>query len=225
MRCRTCAACAGWAEWRGCATALRSTRRGGEPMHSPRASPPTTRRQRRGGRGVRGGPRAAGALGARGGALLCSPAPPAAPPCCRAGAGGPGGGRLRAALVSIEVGLATVLVVGAALLVTSFSRLMNVDPGFRPEGALLVRLTLPARGDSLDFIDLYQRLLDAAAAVPGVSAVGAVQSAPLRGDGGERWSFAIAGARAPRPAQRQPPRHFPSAPASSQPCAPRSSPA
>jgi predicted permease len=127
-------------------------------------------------------------------------------------AGAPGGGQLRAALVSIEVGLATVLVVGAALLVTSFSRLMNVDPGFRPEGALLVRLTLPARGDSLDFIDLYQRLLDAAAAVSGVSAVGAVKSAPLRGDGGERWSFAIGGEPAPATGQEPTAEAFPISP-------------
>jgi predicted permease len=94
--------------------------------------------------------------------------------------------RLRAALVICETALSLLLVVGAGLLLRSFSRILQVDPGFRPEGVLTLRVSLPdatyskpeqARGFYRELIDRVQRL-------PGVQAVGAVSALPLSGQGG-----------------------------------------
>ncbi len=54
-------------------------------------------------------------------------------------------GRLRSALVVVEVTFALVLLGGAGLLARSFMQLANVDPGFIPENATLMRLSLPQR--------------------------------------------------------------------------------
>jgi putative ABC transport system permease protein len=63
--------------------------------------------------------------------------------------GGRGGvgdrvGRLRPVLITLQVALALVLLVGAGLLVRSFAALQATEPGFRTENVLSFRLTLPA---------------------------------------------------------------------------------
>jgi predicted permease len=55
------------------------------------------------------------------------------------------GGRLRAALAISEVALALVLLIGAGLLVRSFARLVDVDPGYDPANVLTARVDLPER--------------------------------------------------------------------------------
>ena len=54
---------------------------------------------------------------------------------------------MRAALVVAEMALAVVLLTGAGLLIRSFLALTRVDPGFRPSGAMALRVTLQGAGD------------------------------------------------------------------------------
>jgi predicted permease len=97
----------------------------------------------------------------------------------RAGARGSTGGtaqRLRSALVVVEVGLAVILVAGAALAAKSLVRLLAVDPGFRPANALVVTITVPS-------VQHYTATLDAIRRIPGVEAAGSIRDLPLQGSG------------------------------------------
>jgi putative ABC transport system permease protein len=91
--------------------------------------------------------------------------------------------RLRSALVVAELALALVLLTGAALLIVSFNRLINVSPGFQPAQLVITRVTLPAsrygqHARTVAFFDaLYERLLG----TPGVQRVGATTSLPFDG--------------------------------------------
>ena len=104
----------------------------------------------------------------------------------RDGANGTVGGRrahrTRTMLVVVEVALAVLLLVGAALLVQTFVRLSRVDPGFRPEGVLTLEIVLPGsaypdRAPAAFFSTLLERLR----ALPGVTAAGATSGLPLSG--------------------------------------------
>lgn len=104
----------------------------------------------------------------------------------RAGARGTVGGtgqKLRKGLVIAEVALAVILVVGAGLATKSFARLTSVDPGFRPENALVVNLSTPDFDTPAARLDYYYRVLEAIGAVPGVQAAGSARDIPLRGVG------------------------------------------
>ena len=114
----------------------------------------------------------------------------------RAGARGAVGGtgqRLRSALVVAEVALAVILVVGAGLALRSFVRLLDVDPGFRPENVLAVKLSIPDRYSDDRREGYYQALLDQVAAVPGVQIVGAAKNLPLKGTGEPRQGITVQG--------------------------------
>ena len=81
--------------------------------------------------------------------------------------------RLQRALVSVEVALALILLVGGGLLINSFSRLTRVDTGFEPEGVLSMRLTLPwEEYDGPAIGAFFQTLEEEVEAIPGVDAVG-----------------------------------------------------
>ena len=111
----------------------------------------------------------------------------------RAGARGSvgAGHRLRGALVIGEVALAAILAVGAGLATRSFAHLLNVDPGFRPEHLLTVKLSIPSSYFDADRAQAYyQEILARVGAVPGVRAVGSAKYLPLRGTG-EPWPSLI----------------------------------
>jgi putative ABC transport system permease protein len=59
------------------------------------------------------------------------------------GIAGPSGTLVRRAIVVAQMALATMLLVGAALLLQSFVRLQQVRPGFDPEGVITARISLP----------------------------------------------------------------------------------
>jgi putative ABC transport system permease protein len=103
-----------------------------------------------------------------------------------------GRGRTRSALVIVEVGLSLVLLIGAGLLVKSFSRLMDVDPGFDPDHLLTFNLGLPSATDSARQLAFYRQVLQQLQGLPGVQSVGAVSRLPLSGGNSSR-SFNAAG--------------------------------
>jgi putative ABC transport system permease protein len=97
---------------------------------------------------------------------------------------GRAGLRVRNTLVSLEVGLSATLLVTAALLSTSFVRLMSVDRGFDVERVLALDLSLPGQkyAKGADRSAFYQRLLERAANLPGVQSASMVSVLPLQGE-------------------------------------------
>jgi predicted permease len=91
--------------------------------------------------------------------------------------------RLRATLVTAEIALAVILVVGAGLLVRSLARLRAVDPGFDPQGIVTFYMDPPAadQHNPAKLAALYQRVEDAVRALPGVTDVALVNFLPLSG--------------------------------------------
>ena len=98
----------------------------------------------------------------------------------RAGTESHGRKRLRGLLVVAEVALTLVLLVGAGLLLKSFLRLQDVNPGFRPDHLLTAQISLPpARyNDDQKIIAFHQDLLNRTKNLPGVQAAGMSMSLP-----------------------------------------------
>jgi len=95
-----------------------------------------------------------------------------------------GTGRLGAALTIAEVALSLLLLVGAGLLIRSFTLLLDVNPGFNPRGVLAVQLNLPsARYTEVRTRQFYGQLLDRLGNLPGVESAGAARSLPVLGSG------------------------------------------
>ena len=89
--------------------------------------------------------------------------------------------RIFGALVTAQFGLAVVLLIGGGLLVRSFNKLLNVDPGFNAEHVLTLGTSLPANAypQGSDVRSFYTRLLASLEQLPGVSAVAASADLPL----------------------------------------------
>ena len=106
-----------------------------------------------------------------------------------------GSHRTRNALVVAEMALAVVLLVGAGLLIHSFVRLINVDPGFNPERVVAFNLSLPStkyqyerdvRAAVADLTDRIRKL-------PGTREVGVTFGRPLDNSGMMRTIFEVDG--------------------------------
>ena len=78
-----------------------------------------------------------------------------------------------------------ILLVGAGLLIKSFARLQNVNPGFSSDNVLTAQLSLPATRypDANARRAFWKRLVDNARALPGVTAVGLTSNVPFNGNG------------------------------------------
>ncbi|HSJ65182.1 MAG TPA: ABC transporter permease [Gemmatimonadaceae bacterium] len=103
----------------------------------------------------------------------------------RTGGGSASTGRVRGALVAAQVALTVVLLVGATLLGRSFVRLMEVDPGFRTDGALLMTVSHPFPAtpeDEARLTSFHGELLDRLSRLPGISRVGAANDLPMGGN-------------------------------------------
>jgi putative ABC transport system permease protein len=112
----------------------------------------------------------------------------------RGSTGGVRRNRVRNALVISEIALALVLLVGSGLLLKSFIRLQNVNPGFDPRNVLTMEVSLPvaqyARGRPV--ADFYAELIRRVRAIPGVETAGLTSILPLSGTNSDS-SFAIEG--------------------------------
>lgn len=94
--------------------------------------------------------------------------------------GSVGSARLRDALVGLQSAVAVVLLSGAALLTTSFVRLVRVDPGFDADRVVAVRLgLLPKEYDAERRGLLVDRLLERIRALPGVEHAAVTPNLPL----------------------------------------------
>lgn len=87
----------------------------------------------------------------------------------------------RSALVVCQVSLAFVLLIGAGLMTLSFSRVLNVDPGFQPEGVLTAQFSLSESryADDAARMAFVSRLMEEVRAIPGVKHAGATTYLPF----------------------------------------------
>lgn len=87
----------------------------------------------------------------------------------------------RLLLVAVEVAMALMLLIGAALLLQSFARLQHVDTGFTAGDAITFSLQLPAASypEWLDVSHFYQELVDRLSTVPGVDSAAVAAFLPF----------------------------------------------
>src|SRR5208282_2021325 len=110
---------------------------------------------------------------------------------------GPDHRRMRAIFVIVEVALSVMLLVGAGLLVRSFQRVLNINPGFRPEHILTASIDLPPDEYSRDerVTSFYKQLMDKLRETPGIAAAGGSTDLPLLG--GWTHAFTVEGYQPP----------------------------
>jgi predicted permease len=99
----------------------------------------------------------------------------------RGGSIGSRGGRSLRLLVAAEAAVCLMVLAGGGLLLRSFIRVLDVDPGFRPAGVLTTEITLPQQkyGKPEQSRTFFHAALERVRAVPGVEAAGAVSALPL----------------------------------------------
>jgi len=112
----------------------------------------------------------------------------------RGSTAGPGHHRLRGSLISMEIALALLLLVGAGLLLRSFSRLQEIPPGLQPDHLFVADLPISqstyARPEQR--FQFFDRVVDRARSLPGVRSAAAASFLPVSGGGG-LLHFNIAG--------------------------------
>ncbi|MGI8497702.1 MAG: ADOP family duplicated permease [Gemmatimonadaceae bacterium] len=93
---------------------------------------------------------------------------------------------VRSTLVTAQVSLALVLLAAAGLMLRSFQRLRDVQPGFDPRGVVTMSVALPySQYQSYESVNaFYERVAAELRSLPGVTAVGMTQVLPLDGQDG-----------------------------------------
>jgi putative ABC transport system permease protein len=124
----------------------------------------------------------------------------------RAGARGtrthPSANRAKQAIVVAEVALAVTLLTGAGLLLHSFTKLLSIDPGFRPEGLISMKVALPPRTyDSTGTRNFIRAVEERARALPGAKNVALANFIPLDG-ASYGFSFVVRGRPPLRPSEQ-----------------------
>jgi putative ABC transport system permease protein len=99
--------------------------------------------------------------------------------------------RVRSALVVGEIALALVLFVSAGLLMRTFARMMDWNPGFERKGVVMSWLLAPpGKYRTASAVDVLERARDAVASAPGIRSAGLASAPPLvNGDGSDALSI------------------------------------
>jgi predicted permease len=120
-----------------------------------------------------------------------------------------GRSRLRGILVTSEVALSVILLIGAGLLIRSFFRLMDTNPGFDPRNVAALTLTISSSRYDFDpkQVQFFKQVIDNMKSIPGVVSVGAVSELPL-GGGEEMDVFAYEGQTRPKNFSEEPTADF-----------------
>jgi predicted permease len=113
------------------------------------------------------------------------------------GRGGSEGGRrnrLRSILVVFEVATALVLLIGAGLLIRSFLRILDVNPGFNPRNVISIAMSLPRSkyAENHQVAAFYEQALQQVKAIPGAQHAAFGTNLPMSGDNSSA-SYAIEG--------------------------------
>src|SRR5262245_24220633 len=105
--------------------------------------------------------------------------------------GGARSRRILSGLVVAEVALSLVLLTGAGLLIRSFIRLQNIDPGFTSSGVLTARVQTPGvrYPTPVDRARFYNEALTRISALPGVDQAAGVTFLPMARGGGMRTGY------------------------------------
>ena len=93
---------------------------------------------------------------------------------------------LRHALVVAQIGLALVLLIGSGLMIRTFTKLLEVDPGFSSADQVLtfgVNVPRSLIPDAVEASQFQERLISELRTLPGVASVAGVSSLPLSGQG------------------------------------------
>jgi putative ABC transport system permease protein len=107
--------------------------------------------------------------------------------------------RSRSVLIVIELALAQVMLVGAGLLVLSYVRVTQMNPGFNGDQVLTAKIAPAASKypDSNSRRQFYSQVIEGLQAVPGVTSVGMVMNLPLSGSSMNR-GFKVEGRPDPK---------------------------
>jgi predicted permease len=110
----------------------------------------------------------------------------------RSVSGGSARATLRRVLLTLEVGLTVVLLIGAGLLLKSYEHLRSADMGCTTQNVLTMRLVLPSARykTPADRANFFDALLARVRALPGVEGAGFVTAVPGQGYWGD-WGFTI----------------------------------
>jgi putative ABC transport system permease protein len=100
-------------------------------------------------------------------------------------AGGHHGNRIRGFLIISEVAVSFLLLIGAGLLINSFVRLRHIDPGFRAENLLTMKIALPETRypDKQRRSIFFDELLRRVGTLPGVASAAVATDVPLTSTG------------------------------------------
>ncbi len=102
----------------------------------------------------------------------------------------------RGALVVAEVALSMILLIGAGLLIRSFSRLANIDPGFDARHVISMNLAPWGQFQRRELmVDFTRQVIEQVRSLPGVEAAGTTHFLPLAGEGSATWYWRADGPR------------------------------